>query len=128
MPNPEKPSPVSEAELELLKSLWERGPSTVRELHKATPSRAYTTVQTLLFRLEEKGCVRVDRSGLAHVFVPVVTREELLDRRLSQIADELCDGAATPLILRLVEGKQMTSEDIARFRALLDAAEPEEDA
>ena len=65
----ERPQPVSEAELEVLKALWERGPGTVRELREALGPQgrgwAYTTVQTLLQRLEAKGCVHSARGGAA---------------------------------------------------------------
>ena len=117
---------ITDAELTLLKALWDHGPSTVRALHTATPDRAYTTVQTLLLRLEEKGVVRVDRTGLAHVFEAAVSREDLLDRRLHALADELCDGAAAPLLLRLVAGRKVSTADISHFRRLLDAAQRED--
>ena len=63
---------TSDSELEVLKALWEIGPATVRDLHgplqESGSSWAYTTVQTLLARLEQKGYVRCDKSGRAHVF------------------------------------------------------------
>ncbi len=121
MPPADRPA-IPEAELALLKALWERGPSTVRELRAATPARAYTTVQTLLSRLEDKGYVSVDRGGVAHVFAASVSREDLLDQRLDQLASELCDGARVPLVLRLVAGGRFNADDIARFRRMLDEA------
>ena len=117
---------VSESELAILKQLWKLRRATVRELHGALAGRghdwAYTTVQTMLARLEEKGCVCVDRSGFAHVFSAVVTRSTLLRDRLDEVADQLCDGAALPLLLHLAEKQKFTPEEIASFRRLLDAA------
>jgi predicted transcriptional regulator len=114
--------PVSEAELEVLKALWERGPGTVRELREALGQRgwAYTTVQTLLQRLETKGHVRSDKSGPAHVYRAAVTRARLLGQRLRDLADQLCGGAASPLLLALVEEGRFTPEEIQRLRRLLD--------
>lgn len=125
---------LGDAELALLKELWDRGPLTVRELCDALEARgagrAYTTVQTMLNRLVEKGFVAVDRDGHAHVFRAAVSRDALIGRRLRELADKLCDGAVTPLLLNLVDRERFSAEDIARLRAIVDAAahrEPEEE-
>ena len=123
----ERQSSISEAELEVLKVLWEHGPGTVREINAHLGPRgrqwAYTTVQTMLHRLEAKGCVRSDRSGPAHVFAAILSRDRLLSRRLRDLADQLCDGTASPLLLALVEGQQLTPQEIRQFRVLLDQLE-----
>jgi predicted transcriptional regulator len=123
----ERPQPVSEAELEVLKALWECGPGTVRALKEALGRQgrgwAYTTVQTLLQRLEAKGHVRSDKGGPAHVYRAAVTRERLLGQRLRDLADQLCGGAASPLLLALVEAGRFTPEEIQRLRRLLDELE-----
>jgi predicted transcriptional regulator len=118
---------LGDNELELLKLLWEQGPATVREINAAARRRgkrwAYTTVLTMLQRLEAKGYVTSDKTGVAHVFRPAVTRDKLLRQRLIDLADQLCEGTATPLVLALVEGKRFTAEEIDRFRELLDQLE-----
>jgi predicted transcriptional regulator len=116
---------VSEAELEVLKALWQAGgPATVRQLRAGLAGQgrrwAYTTVQTLLQRLEAKGCVCCDRSGPAHVFSAAVSRGELLGRELRELAERLCDGTSSPLLLALVEGGRLTAAEIDRLRRLLD--------
>lgn len=125
--SPHKPKPSStipDAELTILKALWHGGPATVRELQlRLGNDQAYTTVQTLLTRLVDKGLVRVDRGDLAHVFVATTERDELAARQVSEVASSLLDGAVAPLVLRLVEQGRFSSEDIARFRELLAAAE-----
>ena len=83
---------------------------------------AYTTVATLLQRLLTKQYVTSDSSVVPHVYRAAVTREELLDRRLKDTAEELCNGQATPLLLALVQGNRFSAEDLARFRSLLDEA------
>ena len=121
-------SPLSETELEVLKALWDRGSGTVREINELLSQRgrrwAYTTVLTLLARLESKGYVASDKSGLAHVFHPLVTRDKLLSQRLITLAEELCEGTATPLVHALVQGQRFTAEEIEQFRALIDELEP----
>ena len=72
--------PISETEMDVLKALWQDGPGTVREINERLRRRrrkwAYTTVQTLLNRLKEKGYVERDESALAHVFRAGMTRED----------------------------------------------------
>lgn len=121
---------VSDAELEVLKTLWKSGPGTVREIDARLRRRkrhwAYNTVLTLLSRLRDKGYVRSEPRGTAHVFEAAVTREELLRRRLSELADQVCDGVASPLVAALVKGQRFTPEELARFRQLLDELEQQE--
>jgi predicted transcriptional regulator len=121
--------PISETEQAVLKVLWDRGPGTVREILAALVEQghswAYTTVQTLLTRLTAKGYVAADRTGPAHVYRSAVSRGELLQQRLSDLADTFCEGTASPLMLALVEGSEFTPEEIARFRQLLDKLEAE---
>ena len=116
--------PVSDAELEVLKILWEHGPGTVRQIESLLRRRrrrwAYTTVQTLLSRLREKGCVASDKSGAAHVFRPAVSRQKLLESGLSDLAERVCDGTASPLVNALVQGVRLSADDIAHLRKLLD--------
>ncbi len=122
---------LSEAEQEVLKTLWELGSGTVREVHEALerqgPRRAYTTVLTFLARLETKGYVASNKSGVAHIFRPTVSREALLAQRLTRLVDDVCEGTATPLVQALVQGGHFSSADIARFRQLLDDLEQEAD-
>jgi BlaI family transcriptional regulator, penicillinase repressor len=124
----ERQAPVSESELEVLKTLWDVGPGTVRAVLAALQRRgrrwAYTTVQTLLQRLETKGYVACDRSGAAHVFHAAVSRDDLVSRRLRDLADQLCGGTASPLLLALVEDARLTGEDVRQLRRLLDRLDP----
>lgn len=115
---------MSDAEREVLKTLWDRGPGTVREIHAALMelgrSWAYTTVTTLLQRLEAKGYVGCDKSRFAHVFSPLVTREDVVREQATSLVAEYCDGAAAPLVLALVEGHRFSPEEIEQFRQLID--------
>jgi BlaI family transcriptional regulator, penicillinase repressor len=121
--------PISEAELAVLKVLWELSRGTVREVRDILLGQgrdwAYTTVQTLLNRLEAKGHVRVERSGSVNVYRPAVSREQFAQQRLSNLAAELYEGAASSLVLALVEGTRFTPAELEQFRKLLDQLEQE---
>ena len=122
----QRPS-ISETEMEVMKVLWDTGSGTVRELNELLRKRrrrwAYTTVQTLLNRLKEKGYVARDESGMAHVFRAAVTRDKLLGWRLRELADQICGGAATPLVLNLVQANDLSEDEIESLRQILDEAE-----
>jgi predicted transcriptional regulator len=115
---------VSETELAVLKALWRRGAATVRELdgdlRRDGRRWAYNTVLTLLQRLQAKGYVRSDKSAPAHVYSPAVTREEHLRLRLRELADAVCEGAATPLVRAMVDGGRFSQEEIAELRDLIE--------
>jgi predicted transcriptional regulator len=117
---------LSESEREVLKALWDHGPGTVREINALLARRgrrwAYTTVATLLQRLLAKQYVASDPTVVPHVYRAAVTRDELLERRLQDAADELCEGRAAPLVLALVQGGRFSAEELARLRRLLDEA------
>src|SRR6516162_6463106 len=94
---------VTDAELAILQVLWDQGQATVRQLTdaiypKGTASH-YATVQKLLDRLEAKGCAARDRGQWPHVFAATIQREELIGLRLRAMAEKLCGGSLTPLLL-----------------------------
>ena len=110
-----------------MKALWDLERATVREIreHLAEEGRdwAHTTINTLLGRLEQKGLVKRDTSGFAHVYVPAASRSALVQQRLVDLADEYCDGESVPLMLALVENGRFTEDEIAQFRKLIDRLE-----
>ena len=118
---------ISDAELDVLKALWEGGPSTVRALHESLQghgrSWAYTTVQTLLQRLLQKGYVEADTSGHAHLYSAASSRDDLIGESLGDLASRVCGGSATPLLLNLASGHKFSSDEIEQFRKLLDELE-----
>ena len=122
---------LSETEQEVLKTLWELGEGTVREvceaLNRNGPQRAYTTVLTFLVRLETKGYAASNKTELAHVFRPIVSRDGLLTQRLTRLVDDVCEGTAAPVVQALVRGKQLSTDDIAHLRRLLDELEDASD-
>ncbi len=117
---------LSAAEREVLRVLWELGQAPIRavneELERQGRRWAYTTVATLLQRLCVKKYVAVDGRAVPHVYQAVVSRDDLLKRRLKDAADELCDGHAAPLVLALVQGNRFSREELKRLKAVLDQA------
>ena len=113
---------LPEAELEVLKLLWARGPSSAKEIQNAGRRRkpwARTTVLTLLRRLEERGLVEVDRSAFSHRFAAAVDRDQLLDRALGGLAEEYCEGSTLPIMQRLVQGRSLSKDEIGELKALI---------
>lgn len=118
-----KPHDVTEAEFAVLSHLWEHGPSTTRQLAEAVyPKKkgAAPTILKLLERLEAKECVRRDDSGPLLVFSAKIAREDLIEHRLNAVADDLCDGSRTPLLMHLVDPERLTPEEIQMLRQLIN--------
>jgi predicted transcriptional regulator len=115
---------LGEAELEVLKTLWDYGPATVREvlshLHEHGRRVAYTTVQTLLTRLEQKGYATSNKSELAYVYRARLTRDRVTRSRLKTLVKQLYDGAAGPLVLQLIRTEQFTTKEIEELQRLID--------
>jgi BlaI family transcriptional regulator, penicillinase repressor len=123
MSDRDDPPDVSDKELEVLRHLWDRGTATRRQVTDALypdggPAH-YTTVQKLLERLEAKGYVRSELAGAVRVFTATVGRDDLIRRRLKDVADKLCDGQLAPLVMNLVGAGSVTPEELAELRALV---------
>ena len=114
---------VTEAELAILQVLWDAGASTIRaitdRLYPDGGSSKHATVQKLLDRLESKGCVARDRSSFAHVFQPLIERDDLVGQELREVATKLCEGTMTPLLLNLVRAEKLSPDDRQLLRRLL---------
>jgi len=118
---------LGDAELGVLRVLWDEGPATVREVLDHLRGRgkhvAYTTVQTLLTRLEQKRHVASDKSGLAYVYRAKLSRERVSRSRMKSLLAQLYDGAAGPLVLQLIRTERLTPEEIDELQRLIDKLE-----
>jgi BlaI family transcriptional regulator, penicillinase repressor len=118
------PQDVTDTELALLQILWDSGPATIRQLtdilYPGGGTAQYSTVQKLLERLEAKDCVQRDRTPPAHTFTAALAREDLIGRRLQDMAEKLCGGSLTPLLTHLVRTKRLTSRERRELRDLID--------
>jgi BlaI family transcriptional regulator, penicillinase repressor len=117
---------LSDAERDVLRVLWDHGPATVRGINEVLKKKgrqwAYTTVATLLQRLAVKQYIVSDPSAIPYLYRAAISRDELLERRLNDAADELCDGRTAPLVLALVQGNRLSPEELVRLRRFLDEA------
>jgi predicted transcriptional regulator len=118
-----KPRDVTDAELAVLRTLWDDGEKTIREiadrLYPGGETSHYATVQKLLERLEEKRLVRRERGSAAHVFKAAVDRSHVIGRELQAMADKLCGGSLAPLLTHLVEAAPIGAEDRSRLREMV---------
>jgi len=118
------PQDVTEAELKVLEALWDRGSATVRELAEALYGEAgpakSATVLKLLERLERDEYVSRDRSGGVQSFAATIRREDLIDRRLQSLAEQLCGGSLTPLLTHLVRADRLTAAERQSLRDLIE--------
>ena len=118
---------MSDAEREVLKVLWDHGALAVRDvvasLAAAGQAWSRSTVITLLQRLEKKGYVESDKSQFAFVFRAAVSREDVMRSRMNDLAGELCDGEALPLVLAFAERHRFSPSELARFRQMIDDLE-----
>ena len=118
------PQDVTDAELAVLQILWDDGPATIRRLtdllYPGGGAAQYATVQKLLDRLQEKQYVRRDRTAAAHTFTAAVCRDELIGRRLQDVAEKLCGGSLTPLLTHLVRTRRLSARERQELRDLID--------
>ncbi len=126
MSNAALPKPTG-AELLILNVLWERGPSTVKEVHAALPEpqTGYTTVLKLLQIMLEKGLVRRDSSARAHIYESAYQAEAVQDQLVTNLLSDAFQGSAKNLILRALAVKPSSAEELAEIRKLIDKLENE---
>lgn len=119
---------VTDAELAVLRLLWDRGTQNRRQLTDALYPEGgpahYTTVQKLLERLAAKGFVRSTMSRGVRHFSAAVGRDRLIRSRLRAVADKLCDGSLAPLLSHLVEAGPLSEAEIAELRSLVRRLTP----
>jgi predicted transcriptional regulator len=117
---------VTDAELAVLQSLWDRGMATIRQLTDAIypdgGAAHYGTVQKLLDRLEAKGHVERRRQDNVNVYAPTTDRDDLIGRRLQSVAEQLCGGSLTPLLTHLVKHQRLTAKEREELRNLIETA------
>jgi len=129
---------ITDAEMAIMQVLWRRaeapptatgitGASTRQIADEIYGERAgvvqYATVQKQLERLEAKGFVRRDRSLFVHLFSAGVGRDELIGRRLREMADKLCEGSLAPVLSHLFKAKGLTEQERRALRALIEDAD-----
>jgi predicted transcriptional regulator len=114
------------AELEILRVLWARGPSTVREVQQALDERksaGYTSVLKFLQIMTAKGMVRRNETQRAHVYEACVPAEQTKRQLAGDILHRVFDGSASELMMHALAGKKTPRDELDKLRRLIDDAE-----
>ena len=125
MPRP-SPTRPTDAELAILRVLWELGPATVRQVHERLSREregkpvGYTTVLKLMQIMAERGLVRRDESRRSHVYHAVATEQKTQRRLVSDLLDRVFGGSAQALVQQALAVKPASPEELAQIRRLLD--------
>ena len=118
-----KPPKPTDAELAILRVIWEQGPSTVRQiqqvLDRARPT-GYTTVLKLLQIMTEKGLVQRDESERSHVYSVRFSEGETQQQLLGDLRDRAFAGSTSKLVMQALSGRKASARDLAAIRKLLD--------
>lgn len=120
----------TDAELGILRVLWERGPSTVREVHEVLNQEdqgsGYTTVLKLMQIMTEKGLVERDESQRAHVYRAKATQQKTQRQLVTDLLDRAFGGSPAKLAMQALSTKKSSPDELAELRKLLDTLEREE--
>ena len=122
------PPRPTDAELAILRVLWERGPSTVRDVHDDLNQHTvtgYTTVLKLLQIMTEKGLVVRDETARAHIYEARYSEQKTQRQLLTDLADRAFGGSAAKLVMQALSGRKTNPDDLNAIRDLLDRLEGE---
>ena len=115
------PPKLSKLELRILEALWTRGRASIRDIHSTFPEPrpAYTTIQTIVYRMEAKHALRrVQRVGNADIFEPIVARDVTRNRVLDEVLS-FFGGKAAPMMAQLADAGKLTPDDIQEVEKTL---------
>lgn len=120
-----KSATLTEAELRIMKVLWEKGSATVHEVLEALPpkpSLAYTSVLTIIRILEKKEYVKHVKDRRAHVYIPQVAREDATRSEVRRLVSRFFGDSHELLVLNILEDKSIDAEELERMRQLLEGS------
>ncbi len=127
---PTKSATLTEAELRLMDVLWEQGPSSVQQVLDALPKKsqlAYNSVLTTIRILEKKGYLRHIKDGRAHIYRPLVEREEASRSEIRHLAHRFFNNSHEMLVLNILEDRGVDAEELKKLRQLLEQTQPSEE-
>ena len=116
----------TDAELEILRVLWERGACTVREVQEAihaTKPTGYTTVLKLMQIMTDKGLVRRDERQRAHVYEAQLAQEQTQQQLVSDLLERVFNGSASNLVMQALANKKTSASELSEIRKRLDEVE-----
>jgi len=120
-----KSATLTEAELRIMKVLWEKGSATVHEVLEALPPKpplAYTSVLTIIRILEKKEYVKHVKDRRAHVYIPQVAREDATRSEVRRLVSRFFGDSHELLVLNILEDKSIDAEELERMRQLLEGS------
>lgn len=121
-----RPNQPTEVELQMLRILWELGPSPVREVHarlNADKGTNYSTTVKMLSVMLDKGLVKRDEKASPHIYQAALSRKKAGQRMLGDLIDKVYDGATMSLVLQALSSAAATKEELAEVRRVLDEME-----
>jgi predicted transcriptional regulator len=123
---PRKSETLTEAELRLMEVLWQKGSATVQQVLDALPQKpalAYNSVLTTIRVLENKGYVEHTKDGRAHVYVPILERQEATRSEIRHLATRFFKDSHELLVLNILEDQGIEAKELKRLRQLLQQRE-----
>ena len=129
MPKPSTPRPT-DAELAILRVLWARGPSTVRQVHETLVRErptAYTTALKMLQIMTEKGLVHRDDRDRTHIYHPRLTEDQTQRQLVRDLLDRAFGGSASKLVMQALATRRASAEELTEIRNLIDGRDGREE-
>ena len=126
MPDPAPLPPLSEAQMEIMNVVWDRGEATVADVWRVLAARrkvARSTVLTVITRLEEKGWLTCDAEGHAFRYRAAVPREATLGTMVRRLIDTAFRGSAEGLVMALLHGRGVSKDEAREIKEMIDRAE-----
>ncbi len=121
--NENKKIKLSRLEMEVIEPLWNMGTASIRQIHESLPEEKrpeFTTVQTIIYRLEEKGAVkRLHKIGNAYIFNPLISRKSAIGNLVDDLLS-LLGGSPNPMMAHLLETGKITLKDLKQMETILD--------
>jgi predicted transcriptional regulator len=119
---PKKSPTLTEAELRLMEVLWQNGPATVHQILEALPAKpmlAYNSVLTTIRILEKKGYVQHIKEGRAHVYMPLVGKQEATRFEIRNLVGRFFKNSHELLLLNILEDKSINADELKRISEIL---------
>jgi len=123
---PKKSPTLTEAELRLMEVLWQKGPATVQQILQDLPEAAplaYNSVLTTIRILEQKGYVKHVKDGRAHVYTPLIQREEATRSEIRRLVNRFFGNSHELLVLNILEDQTVDAKELKRLRKMLEGSE-----
>lgn len=123
---PRKSPTLTEAELRLMEVLWQKGPATVQQVMEELPEKtplAYNSVLTTIRILEKKGYLKHEKDGRAHVYTPLVERQEATRSEIRRLVTRFFGNSHELLVLNILKDQTVDADELKRLRKMLEGSE-----